>query len=113
MLRFASRVNSLSELAITKLDVFDQLETIKVCVAYDVDGERHEQLPYHQSLLHRATPIYEEFPGWQCDITGVTERSDLPAEAETYLAFIEEQVGVPIGMVGVGPGRQQVLHFSS
>ncbi len=113
MLRFASRVNSLSELAITKLDVFDQLETIKVCVAYDVDGERHEQLPYHQSLLHRATPIYEEFPGWQCDITGVTERSDLPAEAETYLAFIEKQVGVPIGMVGVGPGRQQVLHFSS
>jgi adenylosuccinate synthase len=113
MLRFASRVNSLSELAITKLDVLDQLETIKVCVAYDVDGERHEQLPYHQSLLHRATPIYEEFPGWQCDITGVTERSDLPAEAETYLAFIEEQVGVPIGMVGVGPGRQQVLHFSS
>ena len=62
MLRYAARVNSLSELAITKLDVLDQLETIRVCVAYEADGQRHDQLPYHQSVLHRATPVYEDLP---------------------------------------------------
>ena len=113
MLRFAARINSLTELAITKLDVLDQLETIKVCVAYEADGERHRQLPYHQSVLHRSTPVYEELPGWRCDLSGVTERSHLPAEAEAYLSFVEDQVGVPIGMVGVGPGRDQVLQFGA
>jgi adenylosuccinate synthase len=113
MLRYAARVNSLSELAITKLDVLDQLDVIRVCVAYEADGQRHDQLPYHQSVLHRVTPIYEELPGWGVDLSAVTERSQLPAEAETYLAFVEDQVGVPIGMVGVGPGRHQVLRFAS
>ena len=113
MLRYAARVNSLSELAITKLDVLDQLDVISVCVAYEADGQRHDQLPYHQSVLHRVTPIYEELPGWGVDLSAVTERSQLPAEAETYLAFVEDQVGVPIGMVGVGPGRHQVLRFAS
>ncbi len=112
MLRYAARVNSLSELAITKLDVLDQLDVIRVCVAYEADGQRHDQLPYHQSVLHRVTPIYEELPGWGVDLSAVTERSQLPAEAEAYLAFVEDQVGVPIGMVGVGPGRHQVLRFA-
>ncbi len=111
MLRYAARINSLTELAITKLDVFDELEEIKICVAYNVDGERHEQLPSNQTLLHKAVPIYETFSGWGCDISEVTSRSGLPKEAENYLSFVEEQVGVPIGMVGVGPGREQVLHF--
>ena len=113
MLRYAARVNSLSELAITKLDILDGLETVKVCVAYEADGERHDQLPYHQSVLHRSTPVYEELPGWQTDLSEVTERSQLPAEAEAYLQFVEEQAGVPVGMVGVGPGRRQVLNFSA
>ncbi len=112
MLRYAARVNSLSELAVTKLDVLDGLDTVKVCVAYEADGERHNQLPYHQSVLHRAEPVYEELPGWRTDLSGVTRRSELPAEAAAYLGFIEEQVGVPVGMVGVGPGRRQVLHFN-
>ncbi|MDG2160287.1 MAG: adenylosuccinate synthase [Acidimicrobiales bacterium] len=112
MLRYAVRVNSLSELAIAKLDVLDQLEVIRVCVAYEADGERLDQLPYHQSVLHRVTPVYEELPGWGVDISGVTERSQLPPEADAYLRFVEQQVGVPIGMVGVGPDRQQVLRFS-
>ena len=112
MLRYAVRVNSLSELAIAKLDVLDQLDTIRVCVAYEADGERHEQLPYHQSVLHRAKPVYEEFTGWGVDLSGVTKRSQLPAEAEAYLTFVEQQVGVPIGMVGVGPDRHQVLRFA-
>lgn len=111
MLRYATRVNSLSELVITKLDVLDGLETIRVCVAYEANGERHDQLPYHQSVLHRASPVYEEMPGWLTDLSEVTERSQLPAAAEAYLTFIEQQVGVPVGMVGVGPGRRQVVRF--
>ena len=112
MLRYASRVNSLTELAVTKLDVLDDLNEIKICVAYDIEGERYEQLPYNQNLLYKATPIYETFPGWRCDISEATSRTDLPSEAENYLSFIEEQVGVPIEMVGVGPGRNQVLNFA-
>jgi adenylosuccinate synthase len=111
MLRYAARVNSLSELAITKLDVLDGLDTIKVCVAYESDGERFDQLPYHQTVLHHAEPVYVELPGWKHDLSGVRSREDLPAEAEAYLTLVEEQVGVPIGMVGVGPGRDQVLQF--
>ena len=112
MLRYAVRVNSLSELAIAKLDVLDQLEVIRVCVAYEADGERLDQLPYHQSVLHRVTPVYEELPGWGVDISEVTERSQLPPEADAYLRFVEQQVGVHIGMVGVGPDRHQVLRFT-
>jgi adenylosuccinate synthase len=112
MLRHAVRLNSLSELAITKLDVFDTLDTVKVCVAYDVDGERFEHLPYHQSVLHKATPVYEEFEGWGTDLSAVTSREDLPSTARTYVDFLEQQVGVPISLVGVGPGREQFLHFS-
>jgi adenylosuccinate synthase len=110
MLRQAVRLNSLSELAITKLDILDGLSTVKVCVAYDVHGERVTHLPYHQSDLHAATPIYEELPGWDTPLSEMTEMNQLPAAAEAYLAFLEEQVGVPVTLVGVGPGREQVLH---
>ncbi|HEY6531171.1 MAG TPA: adenylosuccinate synthase [Acidimicrobiales bacterium] len=111
MLRHAVRLNSLSELAITKLDVFDSLDSLKVCVAYEVDGERLEHLPYHQSALHKATPIYAELPGWKTDLTSITRKDQLPKEALEYVAFLGEQVGVPISLVGVGPGRDQFLHF--
>ncbi len=110
MLRQAVRLNSLSELAITKLDILDVLDTVKVCVAYDVRGERVTHLPYHQSDLHAATPIYEELPGWHTDLSEITETHQLPAAAEAYLAFLEEQVGVPVTLVGVGPGREQFVH---
>jgi adenylosuccinate synthase len=113
MLRQAVRLNSLSEVAITKLDILDTFDTLKVCVAYDVDGERHEHLPYHQSDLHAAKPIYEELPGWKTDLTGVREFSELPAEAVSYLRFLQAQLGVPISMVGVGPGRDQFVHFNA
>jgi adenylosuccinate synthase len=112
MMRHAVRLNSLSELAITKLDVLDTLDTVKVCVAYDLDGERFEHLPYHQSVLHKATPVYEEFEGWGTDLSSVTSRGELPSSARTYVDFLEQQVGVPISLVGVGPGREQFLHFS-
>ena len=110
MLRQAVRLNSLSELAITKLDILDALDTVKVCVAYDVDGERHTHLPYHQSDLHAARPIYEELPGWKTPLSDITETHQLPKEAEDYLAFLEDQVGVPVRLVGVGPGREQFVH---
>ena len=113
MLRHAVRVNSLSDLAITKLDVLDALDPIKVCVAYEVDGQRCNSMPYHQSEIHRAVPIYEELPGWRTDLSEVGDRSELPQEAEDYLRFIEEQAGVPASLVGVGPGRDQFITFSA
>lgn len=109
MMRHAVRVNSLTEIALTKLDVLDQLDTVKVCVAYDIDGDRTEQMPYHQSDLHGAVPVYAELPGWRSDIGAVTDPSGLPVEAADYIAFLEEQVGVPIRLVGVGPAREQFL----
>ncbi len=113
MARYAVRVNSLSEIALTKLDILDALDTLKVCVAYDHEGERLDQLPYHQSVLHKCTPIYEELPGWNEDISGVTERHELPANAGAYIAFLEAQIGVPIRLVGVGPGRSQFFHYAA
>jgi adenylosuccinate synthase len=113
MLRHAVRLNSLSELALTKLDVLDTLETVRVCVAYDVDGQRHEHLPYHQSALFHAQPVYEDLPGWQTDLTEATERHHLPDAARAYVAFLEEQVGVPIRLVGVGPGRTQFVQVAA
>ncbi len=107
MLSYAKRVNSLTELAIAKLDVLDDLETIKVCVAYEVDGERLDWMPSNQSLQSKAVPIYEEFPGWKCDLSETKNRSELPEEAENYLNFIENFLKIPIDLVGVGPGRHQ------
>jgi adenylosuccinate synthase len=113
MLRHAVRVNSLSELALTKLDVLDTLDELEVCVAYELDGERFDHLPYHQSVLHKVKPVYETLPGWNQDLTDVTERRDLPANALDYIAFLEAQIGVPVSLVGVGPGREQFLHYAA
>jgi adenylosuccinate synthase len=112
MARHAVWLNSLSEIALTKLDVLDAFETLKVCVAYEADGERFEHLPYHQSVLHDVTPVYEELPGWRTDLSSVTELHELPAPAKDYIAFLSEQAGVPIRLVGVGPGREQFVRFT-
>jgi adenylosuccinate synthase len=109
LMRQAVRLNSLSELALTKLDVLDTFDTVKVCVAYDVDGERLSHVPDNQSVLHRVTPVYEELPGWSTDLTGCVEPHDLPAAAVAYLDFLEDQIGVPLRLVGVGPGREQFV----
>jgi adenylosuccinate synthase len=113
MLRHAVRLNSLSELAITKLDVLDTLDEVQVCVAYDIDGVRHERLPDNQSLLHRAVPIYETFPGWGEELSEATEPGHLPGKARDYVSFLEQQVGVPIRLLGVGPGRDQYVQLSA
>lgn len=111
MLRHAVRVNSLSEIAVLKLDVLDQLDTVKICVAYEIAGERHDELPYHQSELHAAKPIYEELSGWNTDISTCTSYVDLPPAARDYLDRLQEIVGVPISMAGVGPSRVQMVHL--
>src|SRR3954470_14461078 len=111
MLRHAVQLNSLSEVALTKLDVLDPLETVKVCVAYEADGKRYEHVPYHQSVLHKVTPVYEELPGWQTDLSTATELHHMPAAAKDYVAFLSEQARVPIRLVGVGPGRDQFVRF--
>jgi adenylosuccinate synthase len=113
MTRQAVRINSLSEIALTKLDVLDSFETLKVCVAYEANAERYEHMPYHQSVLHDVTPVFEELPGWQTDLSGATELHHLPGAAKDYVEFLADQSGVPIRLVGVGPGRDQFVRFSS
>ena len=110
MMRQAVRLNSLSEIALTKLDVLDTFPSLKVCVAYEVDGVRYEHVPYHQSVLHKVTPVFEELPGWETDLTGATLRADLPSAAQDYIDFLSRQAGVPVSLVGVGPGREQFVH---
>jgi adenylosuccinate synthase len=113
MLRQAVRLNSLSEIALTKLDVLDTFDRLKVCVAYEADGERYDHVPYHQSVLHKVTPVYAELEGWQQDLSGATTLGQLPASARRYVDFLADQVGVPVSLVGVGPGREQFVHFAA
>jgi len=113
MARQAVRLNSLSEIALTKLDVLDTFETVKICVAYEAGGERFEHPPYHQSVLHQVVPVYEELPGWLSDLTAATSLSDMPAAAQDYVAFLADQIGVPVRIVGVGPGREQFVSFAA
>jgi adenylosuccinate synthase len=112
MLRQAVRLNSLTELAITKLDVLDAFDTLKICVAYEADGQKYLHPPYHQSILHKVKPVYEELPGWNTDLTGATTLDDLPPAARDYLTFLSDTCGVPVGLVGVGPGREQFVQFT-
>jgi len=112
MARQAARLNSLSEIALTKLDVLDTLDEIKVCVAYEAGGVLYDYPPYHQSILHDVTPVYESLPGWGCDLTSLTSYEQLPDKAKSYIAFLEEAIGVSISVVGVGPGREQFVRPS-
>ena len=113
MLRQAVRLNSLTELALTKLDVLDELDTLKVCVAYEAEGVRYDHMPYHQSVLHKVTPVYEDLPGWKTDLTAITRGDQLPPAARAYVEFLAHQIGVPVKLVGVGPGRDQVVQFAA
>jgi adenylosuccinate synthase len=112
MARQAARLNSLSEIALTKLDVLDTLDEIKVCVSYEASGVRYNFPPYHQSVLHEVTPVYETLPGWQSDISTTTRYEQLPRAAKNYVKFLEEITGVTISVVGVGPGREQFVRPS-
>jgi adenylosuccinate synthase len=110
MLKHAVRLNSCSEVAITKLDVLAPFSELRVCVAYEgEDGTRYDHVPYHQSVLHKVQPVYETLPGWQCDIDHVERIEDLPPAARDYVQFIEDFSGVRVTFVGVGPGREQTV----
>jgi adenylosuccinate synthase len=107
--RYAVRVNGLTDFFLTKLDVLTGWKEIPVCVAYEIDGKRVEELPASQSDFHHAKPIYENLPGWTEDISGARKLSDLPKNAQDYIAFLEKISGAPMSAIGVGPGRDQTI----
>ena len=107
--RYAVRVNGLTDFFLTKLDVLTGWKEIPVCVAYEIDGKRVEELPASQSDFHHAKPIYENLPGWTEDISGARKISDLPKNAQDYIAFLEKISGAPMSAIGVGPGRDQTI----
>ncbi len=109
-LRYAARLNSLTALVVTKLDVLSGLDELRVCTSYrGAEGAEFDYFPYHQTVLHHAAGKYLELPGWAEDLTECRTETDLPATAREYLQFISEWIGVPVALVGVGPGRDEVI----
>ncbi|HEY2640962.1 MAG TPA: adenylosuccinate synthase [Streptosporangiaceae bacterium] len=109
--RYATRVNGLTDFFLTKLDVLSSLEKVPVCVAYDVHGNRHDEIPMTQTDFHHATPIYEYLDGWWEDISGAKDFGDLPPNARRYVRAVEDMIGAPISAVGVGPRRDQTVQL--
>jgi adenylosuccinate synthase len=109
IIRYAVQINGLTDLVITKLDVLSALDTIKVCVAYEYEGKRYNDLPCHQTVFHHAKPIYEELPGWKCDIDHCRTFKELPKQARDYIAFLEDLAEVPVSIIAVGPSREQTI----
>ncbi|HEY3718493.1 MAG TPA: adenylosuccinate synthase [Jatrophihabitantaceae bacterium] len=107
--RYAERVNGVTDFVLTKLDVLTGMEEVPVCVAYDVDGVRHDEMPMTQSEFSRAVPIYETFPGWDEDISRARTLDDLPRNARDYVAALEAMINAPISAIGVGPGRDETI----
>ena len=107
--RYATRVNGLTDFFLTKLDVLTGWEKIPVCVAYDIDGTRVEEIPTTQTDFHHAKPIYEYLPGWKEDISKARSVSELPKNAQSYVKFLEEISGAPMSAIGVGPGRDETI----
>jgi adenylosuccinate synthase len=107
--RYAVRVNGLTDFFLTKLDVLTGWDKIPVCVAYEIDGARVEELPASQTDFHHAKPIYEYLPGWKEDISKARSISDLPKNAQAYVKFLEEISGAPMSAIGVGPGRDETI----
>jgi adenylosuccinate synthase len=109
-LKYAARINGMTHLVITKLDVLSGFDTLKVCCRYrGREGAEFDTFPYHQSVLHHIEPDYIEVPGWSEDITDARSEEDLPANARAYIELIAEAIGVPVALVSVGPGREQVI----
>jgi adenylosuccinate synthase len=110
--RYATRVNGLTDIVLTKLDVLTGIERIPVCVAYDVDGVRHQDLPLDQAAFAAATPVYETLAGWSEDISGARSLADLPVAARDYVAAVEQYSGCRISTIGVGPGRDEIIQIN-
>jgi adenylosuccinate synthase len=107
--RYAVRVNGLTDFFLTKLDVLTGWEKIPVCVAYEIDGKRVQELPASQTDFHHAVPIYEYLPGWNENISKARTLADLPTNAQSYVKFLEEISGAPMSAIGVGPGRDETI----
>jgi adenylosuccinate synthase len=109
LLRYAARINGLTELFLTKLDVLTGLESVRVCVAYRYEGREYEDFPPHQTIVHKAQPVYEDLEGWTEDLEGVRGSGDLPPAARKYVERIADLGGVPVRNVSVGPHRDQTV----
>ncbi|GAB10214.1 adenylosuccinate synthetase [Gordonia araii NBRC 100433] len=107
--RYATRVNGITDYFLTKLDVLSGLDEVPICVAYEVDGKRFDEMPMTQSDFHRATPVYETMPGWWEDISAARTFDELPANAQNYVLRLEELSGAHISCIGVGPGRDETI----
>lgn len=111
-IRYTARLSGVDSICVMLLDVLSGLEELKICTAYEIDGERTNRFPSHVDDLRAATPVYETLPGWQEDVTGVRRLDDLPANARQYLDRISELIGVPIELVSVGPERGQTIRVA-
>jgi adenylosuccinate synthase len=109
--RHAARINGITDFFLTKLDVLSGLERVPVCVAYDIDGVRHDEMPMTQTEFHHAKPVLEYLDGWQDDISKATSFADLPPNAQAYVRALEQMAGARISAIGVGPGRDQTLQL--
>jgi adenylosuccinate synthase len=107
--RYAAEINGFGSVALTKLDVLDALDEIKVCVGYNLDGRRCDSLPSVSQDLRRVEPVFETLPGWKSSTLGTTELSQLPTNARRYVEFLSEKIGVEIGLVSTGPERSQTI----
>ncbi|MDQ3990941.1 MAG: adenylosuccinate synthase [Actinomycetota bacterium] len=109
LLRYAARINGLTELFLTKLDVLSGFPSVKLCVAYRAEGRTYEDVPPHQSLFHRAEPVYEDVPGWPGDLGEARDLDDLPEEARGFIDRVGALGGVAVTAVGIGPAREQTV----
>ncbi|HEY7324912.1 MAG TPA: adenylosuccinate synthase [Streptosporangiaceae bacterium] len=109
--RYATRVNGLTDYFITKLDILSGLEKVPVCVAYDVHGTRHDEVPMTQTAFHHAKPVYEYLDGWWEDISSAKDFADMPKNAQRYVRAVEDLIGAPVAAIGVGPRRDQIVQL--
>ena len=109
ILRYATRINGLSDIVLTKLDVLTGISPLKICIGYDYQGKIYREFPPHQTIFHKCQPVYEEHEGWTEDISGAKTLADLPKAAKDYIARIEELAGVKFSIISVGPKRSQTI----
>jgi adenylosuccinate synthase len=108
--RFSTRINGFTGTAITRLDILDDFEQLKICVGYELDGKTINYFPANVAALERCQPIYEELPGWQAPTTHIRHYDKLPAEARQYLARLEELTAAPVNLICVGPEREETIY---
>jgi adenylosuccinate synthase len=109
--RYATRINGFTDYFVTKLDVLSGFERVPICVAYDIDGTRHDEMPLTQTDFHHAQPVFDYLDGWWEDISGCRTFEDLPKAAQVYIKTLEELIGAPVAGIGVGPGRDEVIQL--